>query len=73
MRTPGQYGFRVVAGGRGPYNPLDRVNLARSVERALLAEPLSMLPLLEPFAGAGLYALYYLGDFPAYADLATGQ
>jgi hypothetical protein len=69
MRTPGQYRFRVVAGGRGPYNPLDRVNLARSVERALLAEPLSMLPPAGSFPGAGLYALYYLGGFPAYAAI----
>lgn len=23
-----------------------------------------------PFPGAGLYALYYLGDFPAYAPIA---
>lgn len=60
----------VVAGGRGPYNPLDRVNLARSVEGALLDEPLSSLPPSQPFLGAGLYALYYLGDFPAYAPIA---
>lgn len=65
-----QYGLPVVAGGRGPYNPLDRVNLARSVEGALLDEPLSSLPPSQPFLGAGLYALYYLGDFPAYAPIA---
>jgi len=64
-----QYGL-LVAGGLGPFNPLDRVNIARSVEQALLAEPLSSLPPPEPFPGAGLYALYYLGDFPAYAPIA---
>lgn len=58
------------AGGRGPYNPLDRVNLARSVELALLGEPPSSLPPSEPFLGAGLYALYYQGDFPAYRPIA---
>jgi hypothetical protein len=73
-----QYGLPVDPGGTSPYNPLDRVNLARSVERALLAEPLSSLPPGEPFPGAGLYALYYLGGFPAYAPIAppdseTGQ
>lgn len=56
-------------GERVPFNPLDRVNLARSVEHALLAEPLSALPPTGPFPGAGLYALYYLGSFPAYAPI----
>lgn len=56
--------------GGGPYNPLDRVNLARSVELALLSEPLSELPPKAPFVGAGLYALYYLGSYPAYAAIA---
>ena len=54
---------------RGPFNPLDRVNLARSVEQALLAEPLSALPPAQSFPGAGLYGLYYLGSFPAYAPI----
>ena len=66
---PGEYGLSVVAGERGPFNPLDRVNLARSVERALLAEPLSVLPPASSYPGAGLYALYYLGDFSAYAPI----
>ena len=60
----------MAAGARGPFNPLDRVNLARSVETALLAEPLLRLPPAAPFVGAGLYALYYLGAFPAYAPIA---
>jgi hypothetical protein len=54
---------------RVPFNPLDRVNLARSVEHALLAEPLAVLPPITLFSGAGLYALYYLGSFPAYAPI----
>ena len=49
-----------------PYNPLDRVELGRSVERALLAQPLGPLPPSASFAGAGLYAIYYVGDFEAY-------
>lgn len=52
-----------------PYNPLDRVELGRSVERALLAQPLAPLPPTEPFAGAGLYAIYYLGDFEPYRPI----
>ena len=59
----------MVTAGRGPYNPLDRVNLARSVEGALLSEPLSLLPPTAPFAGAGLYALYYFGPFSAYEPI----
>lgn len=67
---PRLYGLSVaVDGDRGPFNPLDRVNLARSVERALLAEPLSALPPTASVPGAGLYAVYYLGNFPAYAPI----
>ncbi len=52
-----------------PYNPLARVNLGRSVEHALLAQPATPLADLEPFEGAGVYALYYSGDFAAYAPI----
>jgi hypothetical protein len=52
-----------------PYNPLDRMELARSVERALLDRPLGPLPPPTRFNGAGLYAIYYVGDFPAYARI----
>jgi len=58
-----------------PYNPLDRVELGKSVERALLARPLVSLSTFlarrpTKFAGAGLYALYYLGELPDYAAIA---
>jgi hypothetical protein len=59
-----------------PYNPLDRVELGKSVERALLAQPLEDLGAFiagrrQPkFPGAGLYALYYIGDSPDYAGIA---
>jgi hypothetical protein len=48
-----------------PYNPLAKANLGRSIAQKLLEQPLSPLP-PERFAGAGVYALYYAGDFPAY-------
>lgn len=54
-----------------PYNPLDRVNLARSVEITLLQRPCEQLPLAEPFNGAGLYAIYYTGDFRAYRPISA--
>ena len=52
------------------YNPLDKIHLVEDVVRALLARPLTALPPPEPFVGAGLYALYYAGDFSAYRRIA---
>jgi len=40
---------------------------------ALLSEPLTPLADLESFSGAGIYALYYLGAFPAYQKLAKAS
>ncbi len=58
-----------------PYNPLDRVELGKSVERALLARPLTALAEFlahrpRKFAGAGLYAIYYVGQLPQYVPAA---
>lgn len=53
-----------------PFNPLDKINLAASIEQALsLSEP-RPLKELGRFNGAGVYSLYYTGDFPAYEPLA---
>jgi hypothetical protein len=52
-----------------PYNPLDKTKLGESVANALLESPLRPLP-PEPFQGAGVYAIYYVGDFPSYGILA---
>jgi hypothetical protein len=54
-----------------PFNPLDRINLARSVERALLEQPRRQLPLEEVFNGAGLYAIYYHGPFELYRPISS--
>lgn len=56
-----------------PYNPLDRVELGRSVERALLGRPLGPLPPTASFPGAGLYAIYYWGGFEAYRSSSSPQ
>lgn len=53
-----------------PYNPLDRIELGKSVERALLAQPLTPLPPAARFIGAGLYSIYYVGQLPVYRRLA---
>lgn len=48
-----------------PYNPLDKKNLDGSVADAMLESPVHPLGDLEPFTGAGIYAIYYTGDFEA--------
>ena len=48
-----------------PYNPLDKTNLGVSVADALLVREPVALP-TDRFLGAGIYAIYYTGDFPAY-------
>jgi hypothetical protein len=53
-----------------PYNPLDKKNLGVSVAEALLLGAIHPLPPAEQFIGAGIYAIYYKGDFPAYGRLA---
>jgi len=49
-----------------PYNPLDKLNLARSIEVELLGRPAAPLSEAAAVRGAGVYAIYYWGDFPAY-------
>lgn len=56
--------------GGTPYNPLDRRNLGRSVEYALLVEDPVPLDGLARFTGAGIYALYYTGSFDSYQPIA---
>ncbi len=50
------------------FNPLNKKNLGESVTDALLREPIHQLP-PSPFIGAGVYALYYTGPFPAYREI----
>lgn len=56
---------------RRPFNPLDKKNLGISVAEALIAEATEPLGEIEPFEGAGVYAIFYRGDFSAYAPLAA--
>lgn len=53
-----------------PFNPLDKRNLGESVVEALLERPPSSLANVPAFRGAGIYAIYYAGDYPAYQTLA---
>lgn len=49
-----------------PFNPLDKRHLGESVAQAMLRQPVVALKDLKSFEGAGIYAIYYSGDFPAY-------
>lgn len=52
-----------------PYSPLDKANLGVSVADALLERDPQPLAEIVPFDGAGIYAIYYVGDFPAYSAI----
>ena len=53
------------------YNPLDKLNLGKSVAEALLDSPVRALTDTANLVGAGVYAIYYTGDFAPYAPIAT--
>src|SRR5580704_16833222 len=55
------------------YNPLTPLNLARSVARTVLDEPMQPLPLDVEFVGGGVYCIYYSGSFEPYAPIAGGS
>lgn len=51
-----------------PFNPLDKKNLGESVaDRMLSIKPGPLPP--EAFLGAGIYAIYYVGDFELYKEI----
>lgn len=50
------------AAGYEEFDPLNRVNLGRSVEMALLSRPLTRLNAVPPFWGTGIYAIYFRGS-----------
>jgi len=56
-----------------PFNPLDKVNLGRSVADALLESKVRPLAETSQLVGAGVYALYYTGSFQPYAPIATAN
>jgi hypothetical protein len=54
-----------------PYNPLEKENLGKSVADSLIKQKTLPLGSIERFSGAGVYAIYYVGDFDAYSKLRT--
>jgi len=49
-----------------PFNPLDTPAIAQSLGREVLSRSPFPIGELKPFIGAGVYLIYYKGDFPAY-------
>lgn len=56
-----------------PFNPLDKQHLGESVAQALLRQQARRLSDLKKFIGAGIYVLYYVGDFPAYSVISRAN
>jgi len=54
-----------------PYNPLNKLSLARSIESEILKRKGYSLAGLESLGikGAGVYVIYYLGAFPEYESI----
>ena len=52
-----------------PYNPLAKIELARSVEAELLSRDVVPLAEVPKFVGAGIYVLYYRGPNPVYEPI----
>lgn len=51
------------------FNPLDKRNLGVSIADAIFKKEVFPLKELSPFNGAGIYAIYYKGDFLLYKDI----
>lgn len=56
-----------------PYNPLDKINLGKSVAEALLDRPDYPLAAVPAFNGAGIYVIYYLGQYGPYAEIGAAN
>lgn len=56
-----------------PYNPLDKINLARSIETELLRRDPLPLADVGGIKGAGIYVIYYAGPFPSYAPISSAN
>jgi Eco29kI restriction endonuclease len=52
-----------------PYNPLDKINLGKSVVEAMLVQKAMPMSEIHAFVGAGIYAIYYSGIFEPYTAI----
>jgi len=51
------------------FNPLDKRNLGESIAEAILKQSVYPLKDLPSFEGAGIYVIYYKGDFSLYRKI----
>lgn len=58
---------------KGPYNPLDKLSLAKSIEAEVLNRDVERLDAVGAIVGAGVYIIYYRGDFPAYQPISVAN
>jgi hypothetical protein len=52
-----------------PYDPLDLKTLAASMAKVVLEQPVHPLAKVPIFEGAGVYILYYTGDYEPYRSI----
>ncbi|MBY4797667.1 Eco29kI family restriction endonuclease [Collinsella sp. AGMB00827] len=55
------------------YNPLDYTSLSESIAHELMGSDVIPLDRIDKFYGDGVYALFYCGEFPAYAELSEAN
>ncbi|MFD5435804.1 Eco29kI family restriction endonuclease [Kitasatospora sp. NPDC127067] len=55
-----------------PYDPLKLENLGRSIEMRMLEMEPAPITEVPPMFGAGIYAIYYVGDHELYRPIADG-
>lgn len=55
------------------YNPLDKLNIAKSIEAEVLARPADPLSNVDHITGAGIYIIYYTGGFVPYHPVADAN
>ena len=51
-----------------PYNPLDKANIGNRIANELMNHAVENLP-VDPFIGAGVYAIFFVGDNEIYKEL----
>lgn len=51
-----------------PYNPLDKTNIGNSIANELMNHDVETLP-VDPFIGAGVYAIFFVGNNEIYKEL----
>ena len=56
-----------------PYNPLDKANLARSIESEILGREVDALNSVNHIVGAGVYVIYYRGKFSPYKAISKAN